>query len=133
MGVLIKTKYLNYFLFEVHTQQTYQIKAHSFLILKTSFISSIHKDVTAPDKVLNEKSNFYLKYCINDFGIKTGIEFIQFIQLICYFIQFIQLICYSDSDISYESKAQWLHFLTVCIVFLCFIVCIVFLCFIRLL
>ena len=62
MGVLIKTKHLNYFLFEVQTQQTYQIKVHSSLILKTSFISSVHEDVSALDRVLNEKSNFYLKY-----------------------------------------------------------------------
>ena len=51
-------KYLNFFLFEVQTQQTYQIKAHSSLILKTSFTSIIHEDVTPSDKVLNEKSKF---------------------------------------------------------------------------
>ena len=47
---------------------------------------------------------------INYFDIKTGIE-----------LWFIQLICYSASDISYSSKSQCLHFLGVCIVFLCFI------------
>ena len=32
------------------------------LILKTSFISSIHEDVTPSDKVVNEKSKFLYKY-----------------------------------------------------------------------
>ena len=49
-------KHLNCFLYEVQTQQTYDIKAHSSLILKTSFMSIIHKDITPSDKVLNEKS-----------------------------------------------------------------------------
>ena len=44
-------------------------KKHSFLILKISFISSIHENATSSDKVLNEKSRF-----LSDFGIKTGIE-----------------------------------------------------------
>ena len=57
MGVLIETNF-NYFLFEVQIQKTYQIKAHSFLIFKASFISSIHEDVTPSDKVLNDKTKF---------------------------------------------------------------------------
>ena len=36
-------------------------------------------------------------------------------------LYFIQIICYSDRDISYESKAQCLHFLVVYIVNLCLI------------
>ena len=47
---------------------------------------------------------------IYDFGIQTSTE-----------LWFIHLIYYSNSDISYESKAQCLYFLVVCIEFLCFI------------
>ena len=57
-GYTHKDKHLNYYLFEVQTQQTCQIKAHSLLILNISFISSIHEDVTLSDKVLNENSKF---------------------------------------------------------------------------
>ena len=58
IGCIHKKKQLNYFLFEVQTQRTYQMKTHSSLILNTSLISSIHKYATSSDKVLNQKSKF---------------------------------------------------------------------------
>ena len=56
MDVLIKETFKH--LFEVQTQQTYQIKAHNFLVLKISFISSIYEDGSSSENVLNKKSKF---------------------------------------------------------------------------
>ena len=57
MGVLIKNTFKHFYCLR-YKQETYQSKAHISLILKTSFISSIHEDITPSDKVLSEKSKF---------------------------------------------------------------------------